>query len=154
MEALAADAPPSAVRRAGRHHRTRRAQERRINGFFDKRARISPGEFFLRFEVDSRALQYPLHAVRRTGHSSVDYPVIHAAGVSAEGRLRLAVSVLCAFPFRSEQVADALSGGDVEKALSMLPGSVTEDIRLSREYRTFPAKKAFNEILKQLEAYL
>jgi len=125
-----------------------------LSDCFDKRARIAPGEFFLYFEVDTRTLRYPFHAVRRTGHSSVDYPVIHAAGVSVQGRLRLAVSGLCASPFRSEQVEDVLSGGDVEKAFSMLPGYVTEDIRSSREYRTFLAKKAFDEILKQLEAHL
>lgn len=109
---------------------------------FDKRLILEPGEFVLRFEVPEAALSRPFHAVRRTGHSGVDYPLVHAAGVLSGDSVTLAVSGLCAFPFLLTAA---------EAPLSRLPGSVREDMRAGREYRTHLAEAAFREILEALE---
>jgi len=125
--------------------------------WFDRRLLIEPGEFLVKLLVPVPEADLPFYSVRRTGHSAVDYPVLHAAGVRAQGRLRLSVSGLCSFPFRSPEVEDVLNGsGDVktrvEKALGSLPGPVKDDIRSGREYRMFLFGKALIDVCSNLEA--
>lgn len=110
---------------------------------FNKRLKLGEGEFVLRFEVPEATLNDPFHAVRRTGHSAVDYPIVHAVGaLTAEGP-RLAAAGLCAFP---------LLIPDAEHPLDGLPGPVADDLKAGRAYRTRLAERAFREIIDTLEA--
>ncbi|MBN2050981.1 MAG: hypothetical protein JW760_11085, partial [Spirochaetales bacterium] len=72
------------------------------------------------------------------------------------GALRLAFSGLCAYPFRSAAVEEALAASGpkeqrVRHALTLLPGPVREDFRAGREYRLHLTVLALGEILENLE---
>ena len=124
---------------------------------FDKRLILQPGEFIVRFEVPAVTVNLPFCAIRKTGHSRIDYPIVHAVGVAAEGKIRIAVSGLCSFPFRSAEVEEPLNAGGtvesrVQTAINALPGPVRNDSRAGRDYRTFLARQAFEETVTTLEA--
>jgi CO/xanthine dehydrogenase FAD-binding subunit len=114
-----------------------------LSAIFHERPRLNKGEFIVRL-VTAREYSTAPHAhVKRTKSEKIDYPLISLAALQHAGRLRLACSGVCAYPFRSEQLEDDLndqalsSAARVDNALSHLPGPLLHDIAGSAGYRRF-----------------
>lgn len=118
---------------------------------FRKHLRLKPDEFLVQLRVPAGALTLPQRGVKKTKGSRINYPLVSCAFLKQDGRLRVAVSGLCAFPFREESLEACLNDGclGVEKriddCLNHLPGAVVDDAEGSAEYRLFVFKNTLKE---------
>ncbi len=128
-----------------------------LGKLFDKRLKLEKGEMLVQLTVSLDELDQKGWNKRRVKHGPVDYPLLHLAGLQKNGRLALAVSGLCAFPFRSDELEKTLNDSGlsaderVEKSLDLLPGPVRSDEYGSDDYRRTLWQKDLVEMLGEME---
>lgn len=128
-----------------------------IHEVFDERLRLDKGEFIVQVITDKAYTTLPHVHVKKTKNEKIDYPLLTVAAVKKDGRIRIAFSGLCPFPFRSLQVEDDLndknSGWDtrVNNVISHLPAPVLNDISGTGKYREFVLRDTLLNTLKTLE---
>ncbi|MGM0688046.1 MAG: FAD binding domain-containing protein [Bacillota bacterium] len=136
----------------GEGHRTEPLSE-----LFDKRLRLEKGEILVQLVVAMQELGNNSWVRRRVRHGPVDYPLCHMVGVEKENYIAVAVSGLCAFPFRSEEIEKVINDTDlsaqekVEKSTALLPGAVRSDELGSDDYRLALWQKDLAEMLDYVE---
>lgn len=86
----------------------------------------------------------------------IGYPVVSAAGLKRDNLIRVALSGVCSFPFRSAEVETALnepgtSEERIQKALDNLPAPIIDDLEGSAGYRAFVLKNTLRKLLERLE---
>lgn len=110
---------------------------------FDKQLRLSRGEFIVRFIIDKSYLQLPYIHVKRTRIAKIDYPLVSMAAINTDGRIRVAFSGLCSFPFRSPELEEDLNEEDlpyaarVRNAIANIPAPLLNNQAGTPEYRRF-----------------
>lgn len=123
---------------------------------FDQRMQLLPGEFLVQVQTDRRMTELPYRAAKKTRQDYVGYPLVSVAMLRDGGRLRLAVSGLLAYPFRSAAVEQALNAIDlsseqrIEQATAALPGPILGDAESSAGYRQFVWRGLLSEALTWL----
>lgn len=98
----------------------------------------------------------PYYHVKRRQQWEIGYPLITAAALKKEGKIRAAFSGVCPFPFRSEEMEQVLNNQElskeekVEQALNKVPDLLLNDTEGSKQYRLFVLKTILNDILLEL----
>ncbi|MBW6464171.1 MAG: FAD binding domain-containing protein [Dethiobacteria bacterium] len=129
----------------------------KIGDIFNKRLRLETGELLVQFLTPVSTLKYKSWSKRREKHGPVDYPLLHLAAVDDGSWLSLAVSGLCAFPFRHATLEELLNDRNlpiierVEKSLSLLPGDIRSDELGSADYRESLWQHDLTEMLNEME---
>jgi len=135
----------------------RGVQQASIHEIFRERIRLRPGEFVLGVQTSAALRQAPHVHIKRRKMGHVGYPIVTIAALSSQHRIRVAVSGVCAFPFRSAALEAALNTPGVPAALRVqrasrqLPGPVLDDFEASRAYRMFVLEQLLQEALERLE---
>jgi CO/xanthine dehydrogenase FAD-binding subunit len=117
---------------------------------------LGPGEFLVQIATDQVYASAPHAFVKRTRASKVDYPLLSIAAIKVGGRIRVAFSGLCAGPFRSIEIEDALNSPQlspecrIDQALRRLPSPVVDDIMGSAAYRQFVLRVVLEDIIAEL----
>lgn len=93
--------------------------ERPLRKIFDKRLILAPGELVLSFCIPLDVPEWPWSHHRRTRTGPVDYPLVTSCMVREGQSIRLAVSGVHPYPFRSDAADDALT------KLATTPGSAS-----------------------------
>ncbi len=128
-----------------------------LRALFDKRLRLGPGDLLVHLSLAESNTSLKTWAKRRVKHGPVNYPLLHTTAVLCEGRLCVAVSGLCAFPFRSVEVEEALNNKDlsvqnrVDKAIALLPAAIRSDDLASAEYREALWRQDLAEMIAEME---
>ncbi|MBO0961189.1 FAD binding domain-containing protein [Neobacillus sp. MM2021_6] len=128
-----------------------------LTNILDKELKIGSGEFLVQILVKKGYGTLPFASLKKTKITKVSYPVVSIAALVKDQRIRTAFSGVCEYPFRSDQVEAALNetslsmAEKINKAVSLLPAQIIDDIQASREYRTFVLKNALHEIMDSLE---
>lgn len=118
--------------------------------------RLPRGEFILSASVDRRYLSAPYFHVKRTKNEKIDYPLLTAAGLKIDGKLRLALSGLCPYPFRSREAETILNGAGLsserraEEIANLLWGILSSDLHGSAGFRKYVLKNTVRNILETL----
>ncbi len=119
--------------------------------------RLEPGEFLAQVAVAYDDVHLPYHCVKKTRLDWVDYPLVTLAAVRKAGRIRVAVTGACAFPFRSAEMEAALhdpaptsAATRAEAAAAKVPDQVLSDLHGSAEYRAFVLRNALEDALAAL----
>lgn len=108
---------------------------------FDKRLRLEKGEMLVQLSVPAAYLKAKSWRKRRERHGPVDYPLLHLAVLEIDKKPAVAVSGLCAFPFRSDKLESLLNDPSLsiqekaEQSLALLPGPIRADELGSADYR-------------------
>lgn len=129
-----------------------------ISEVFDRTLRLAPGELLVQVVVDSIYTGLPNIGMKQTRLDKIDYPILTIATLKKDGRVRVALSGLCEFPFRSCQMEDVLNDGAIpleeriNNALCHLPAAIMGDISGSPEYRKFVFESTLAHILTELGA--
>lgn len=80
--------------------------------------------------------------------------MVTLAAMRLGGKLRVAFSGVCAFPFRSRTMEDVLGEAAlppevrVDQALQVLPAPLLDDLEASAEYRAFVLRRALLDALE------
>ncbi|OPZ64108.1 MAG: Carbon monoxide dehydrogenase medium chain [Firmicutes bacterium ADurb.Bin506] len=122
-------------------------------------ATLSPGDLLVQLITDESVLSLPHYAVRRVRNSgdSVGYPLVSVAAVKRPDGVKVAISGLCTFAFRSDEIDRCLADTGtplatrVEHAVSLVPGPVVTDLTGSSVYRKYVFKQVLSDIMTELE---
>jgi CO/xanthine dehydrogenase FAD-binding subunit len=131
-------------------------RETALDEVFDGVPHLRPEEFLLDVRVPLEACRLPGLSVKRTRLDWVDYPLVTVTLLKTpDGKVRAAFAGLTGQPFRSPAMDEALNGsGDAlaraEAAVARIPGTVTDDLHGSAEYRRFVLTNTLADMLDTL----
>lgn len=136
----------------------RGGKERSIHQLFYRNVRLESGEFIVQTLTDHSARMAPFIHIKRRKAGEVGYPIVTAASIRVHNRIRIALSGVCPFPFRSSAFEAALQreGASrrqrINEAIQIIPPTlILDDFEASRAYRTFVLRTVLEEILQRLE---
>jgi len=128
-----------------------------INDIFQGQLRLERGEILVQIATENRFIRAPFFSVKRRQQWDTGYPLITIAALKIDQQVRVGISGLCPFPFRSKEVEDALNnkGLTAEEraagAIAVLPQPVLDDVEGSSEYRIFVLRNLFYDLLASLD---
>ena len=128
-----------------------------INDVFQGHLRLNKGEFLVQTATQNRYIQAPYFTVKRRQQWETGYPLITLAALKIDQKIRVAVSGLCPFPFRSPAVEELINARGqsietrVEGAIAALPQPILDDIEGSKEYRLFVLRNLLLDALANLD---
>ncbi|MEH7403139.1 MULTISPECIES: FAD binding domain-containing protein [Bacillaceae] len=114
-----------------------------VEEIFNEKLRLKRGEFLVQTKSDGIYRKFPFFIDKKRKSEKVDYPLITLELLKVNRAYRLAISGLCAYPFRSYEMEQALNNTNlsalerINQAILAIPAPVISDIRGSREYRIF-----------------
>lgn len=125
-----------------------------LKEIFDRRVQIKRGEFIIRFILDKKYSSFPFFHVKITKNEKIDYPVVTIVAMKTENEIKVGLSGVCTFPFRSELIEKELNDANktwqerINNVIKKLPEPIISDIYASNKYREFVLR---NNLLKMLE---
>lgn len=128
-----------------------------IHDVFEEHIQLAPGEFLVQTITEKNFLTAPHVNIKRKRQWDTGYPVVTVAAAIVGRRLRIGISGLCPFPFRSYEVEAALNEPALspeqkaELAISHMPAPILNDSEASAEYRLFVLKNTLTDILVAFE---
>jgi aerobic carbon-monoxide dehydrogenase medium subunit len=127
-----------------------------INDIFHEDLKLNPGEVLVQLVTDKRAIEAPYISIKRRQQWETGYPLITIAGLAINNRIRIAISGLCPFPFRSLEVEGLLNNRQISmeerigKAIEILPQPILDDVEGSEDYRLFVLKNLMFDVMNVL----
>ena len=128
-----------------------------INNVFNKELQLHEGQYIFSILIEKTNTTLPFVTIKRRRQGDNGYPLVTVAATKKDQDIRLAISGLCPFPFRSFEMEKELNEKTlpveerVNKALEFIPGPVLNDVEGSAEYRIFVLKNTMTDIIKELE---
>ncbi|WP_066064777.1 FAD binding domain-containing protein [Neobacillus soli] len=128
-----------------------------INKIFAGELKLDKAEFLVQTATENRLIRAPYFSIKRRQQWETGYPLITVAALKMDEEVRVAVSGLCPFPFRSKEVEASLNNKGlsvetrVERALAVLPQPILDDVEGSADYRLFVLKNLFVDVLAALD---
>ncbi|TGE34539.1 FAD binding domain-containing protein [Desulfosporosinus sp. Sb-LF] len=128
-----------------------------INQVFNKTLNLEKGGFLVQLVTDIGYSQFPFMSIKKTKQEKSAYPLISIDSLKKDGQIRFAFSGVCPFPFRSASIEQVLNDKNIplelriNKALSILPTPINNNIEASAEYREFVLENTLSDIIKVLE---
>lgn len=128
-----------------------------LNQVFNKSLNLEKGEFLVQLVTDIGYNQFPFMSIKKTKHEKSAYPLISIDSLKKDGQIRFAFSGVCPFPFRSSTIEQVLNDKNIplelriNKALSILPAPINNNIEASAEYREFVLKNTLSDIINAME---
>ncbi|WP_188455065.1 FAD binding domain-containing protein [Virgibacillus oceani] len=119
--------------------------------------KLNEGEFIVQLVTNNKFAQYRHINHKTTKQSKVNYPIVSIASILVDDQIRVAFSGVCAYPFRLNQIEEALNdvtnspGKRIQAAIDLLPAPILHDAQASSEYREFVLKQALQQLLDNFE---
>lgn len=129
-----------------------------VKDIFDKRLHIYKGDFLVQFIIYKKYTLSPYVHVKKTKNEKIDYPLISISALKNDNKLRVAMSGVCDYPFRSTEIEDYLNNNSfsveerVANALEHLPAPILCDLLGSSDYKKYVLKNTLQNTLQVLEA--
>ena len=130
---------------------------KQINEIFHERLQLKKGEFLIQVATHTRYIHAPFISIKRRQQWKTGYPLVTITALNIDGEIRVAVSGLCPFPFRSKKMEDALNNHEIsveeriQTSLADLPGPILNDVEGSSEYRMFVLQNLLLDVLGALD---
>jgi len=128
-----------------------------IHDVFNQRLLLERGEFLVQVVTDQSYLHQPFVSIKKRRQWNTGYPLITVAALKVKGLIRVAVSGLTTFPFRSTQMEEKLNNREmswdqrIDQAIQTLQVPPLDDTEGSSRYRFFVLKNTLHDVLQQLE---
>lgn len=135
-----------------------------VNGFrtvpimevFEERLQLAAGEFLVQVVTETTYLNLPHRGVKKTRMDRIGYPLISLAVLKINDRLQVAISGLCAFPFRSLELEDELNSGNSHETIIInsfrhIPAPILDDVEGTAGYRKFVLANTLRDTLTNFE---
>jgi carbon-monoxide dehydrogenase medium subunit len=124
---------------------------------FQEQLFLNTGEFLVQIATEKRFIEAPFFTFKRRQQWETGYPLITIAALKIDGYLRIAISGLCPFPFRSAKMEEALNQKNLsamdraERALNVLPSPILSDVEGSDQYRLFVLRHLLMDVMAELD---
>ena len=128
-----------------------------INEIFQEQLQLKKGEFLVQLATETRFISAPFVSIKRRQQWDTGYPLITIAALKLGREMRVAISGLCPFPFRSKELESALNNRDlpvvsrIEESLAKLPKPILDDVEGSAPYRLFVLRNLLSDVLAALD---
>lgn len=128
-----------------------------INEIFNEKLLLEPGELLVGIKTEQRFLDMPFVSIKRRRQWNTGYPLITVAALKVNGEIRIAISGLTTYPFRSKQMEEQLNNKEyslnhrIDEAVQSLKVPPLDDSEGSFQYRLFVLKNILHEVFQQLE---
>jgi CO/xanthine dehydrogenase FAD-binding subunit len=102
-------------------------------------------------------LSLPFFNIKRRGNTAIGYPLISAAAVKKEEKIRVALSGVTTYPFRDIGMEEEINRPHLppetraKNAIEVMPYKIKEDLYSSAEYREHLLQNALVKIIENLE---
>lgn len=129
-----------------------------ISDIFDQTLRINPGDLLVQIRIAKKYLSCPYVHVKRTKEDKINYPLLTICALKADNKVRMALSGLANFPFRSLEMEEVLNNRSlaveerVHESINIIPAVVLDDQEGSADYRRFILGNLLTSIVNELEA--
>lgn len=124
---------------------------------FNETLLLNKGEFLVQIATEKRFLGMPFVSIKRRQQWQTGYPLITIASLKIENRIRVAISGLCPFPFRSHSLESVINNRELPQAerinqvLKELQGPILDDVEGSADYRRFVLRNLLFDVLAELD---
>ncbi|RHW38954.1 xanthine dehydrogenase [Neobacillus notoginsengisoli] len=124
---------------------------------FNQNILLKDGDFVFNILIEKDFATLPYFTQKRRKQWDVGYPLITLAALKKDGEIRMAISGLCPFPFRSSELESVLNeqGPSVEeraeRAMGALPSPILDDVEGSSEFRKYVLKNMMADAIRELE---
>lgn len=128
-----------------------------IYEIFQKQLLLKKGEFLVQLATEKRFITAPFISFKRRQQWETGYPLITIAALKIEQEVRIGVSGMCPFPFRSRELEAALNNRElplesrIDEAMGNLPNPILDDVEGSAKYRLFVLRNLLKDVLASLE---
>jgi CO/xanthine dehydrogenase FAD-binding subunit len=128
-----------------------------INEIFKEQLQLKKGEFLVQLATEKRFITAEFVSIKRRQQWNTGYPLITVAALKTGQEVRVAISALCPFPFRSKEMEASLNdrgkSADVriDGALAVLPKPILDDVEGSAQYRLFVLRNLLLDVLAALD---
>jgi CO/xanthine dehydrogenase FAD-binding subunit len=132
-------------------------RETSIHDVFLQQLRLESGEFLVQIITDRGYTSLPFVHFKKRQIGNVGYPLVTVAALKKDKQIRTAYSGVCAFPFRSIEIEQALNDSTIplaariEQAISKLPATVLNNAEGSAAYREFVLKQTMADAVNMLQ---
>ncbi|TLS35385.1 FAD binding domain-containing protein [Pseudalkalibacillus caeni] len=124
---------------------------------FNQFLQLGKGEFLVQLITNRNDLRLPQFHIKRRKQWNIGYPLVTVASIKKAGTVRIAISGLCPFPFRSKKLEEALNNNDISiesrinEAIQHVPSPILHDVEGSDEYRIFVLKNTLQDVLESYQ---
>lgn len=128
-----------------------------INEIFQEQLQLKKGELFVQIATERRFISAPFYSFKRRQQWDTGYPLITVAALKLGQEVRVAISGMCPFPFRSKEMEASLNkrklsvDSRIDEALAKVPQPILEDIEGSAKYRRFVLRNLLFDVLATLD---
>ncbi|MCD9025484.1 FAD binding domain-containing protein [Cohnella silvisoli] len=128
-----------------------------IHDVFFQQIRLEKEEFLVQIVIDRGYLSLPYVHYKKRQIGNVGYPLVTVAALKKDNQIRTAYSGVCAFPFRSFEIEQALNDPllplavKIEQAIGKLPAPILTNAEGTASYREFVLKQTMAEAVNVLE---
>ncbi|MUG47399.1 FAD binding domain-containing protein [Paenibacillus woosongensis] len=128
-----------------------------IHQVFNQQIRLAGGEFIVQIQIDRDYISLPFAYFKKREIGQVGYPLVTLAALRINHEIRTAYSGVCAFPFRSAEIDEALNDSSlplaerIELAIGHLPAPLLDNVEGSPAYREFVLKQTMADAVHRLE---
>ena len=128
-----------------------------IHELFLEKLQLKKGEFLIQLATETRFISAPFYSFKRRQQWDTGYPLITVAALKIGQEVRVAISGLCPFPFRSKELEASLNKRDlpvslrIDEGLSKLPKPILDDVEGSANYRLFVLRNLLSDVFTMLD---
>jgi carbon-monoxide dehydrogenase medium subunit len=128
-----------------------------INEIFQEQLQLNKGEFLVQLATETRFITAPFISIKRRQQWETGYPLITIAALKLGQQIRVAISGLCPFPFRSVEMESALNKRElpvdsrIDEAFAKLPKPILDDVEGSAQYRRFVLRNLLLDVVATLD---
>jgi CO/xanthine dehydrogenase FAD-binding subunit len=128
-----------------------------INEVFNEKLLLEHGKLLVQMKTDRRYLDMPFVSIKKRRQWYTGYPLITVAALKVNGMIRIAISGLTTYPFRSTQLEEKLNnrelpvGKRIDLAISTLHVPPLDDTEGSYPYRLFVLKNTLEDVIHELD---
>lgn len=126
-----------------------------VNEVFDEKLLIGKEELIVQFIVRKNFLDAPFVHTKKTRLERIGYPLMTIDAIQYNDQIRMAITGLCPYPFRSLEMEKVLSSKESMEAkligaVNTLPTAMVDDLEGSSSYREYVFKITLADTMQQL----
>lgn len=128
-----------------------------INEIFHQTLQLEDGEFLVQLKTDIKYLEQPSFHIKKRRQWNTGYPLISIAALKVNGKIRIAISGLTTYPFRSMELEGILNKSElplnkrIEQAVHILNVPPLHDSEGSFQYRLFVLRNTLQDVFDHME---
>ncbi|MCM3651928.1 FAD binding domain-containing protein [Metabacillus litoralis] len=117
---------------------------------------LKNGEFLVQIVTEQKYLNSPFISIKRRRQWKTGYPLVTVAAIKVNNKIRIAISGLTTYPFRSTAFEETLNNLNlsfdvrITTAIEQLKIPILNDTEGSSDYRLFVLKNTIEDVLTQL----